>query len=81
MSMYHDIDWSKVEENFNKCLSNSTEVKDYAHRFQKGHWSFMEHNVQARRKVESISRGDDAYFPRKRTFRSSEQQVCWIEDS
>ena len=41
MSMYNDIGWSQGEENFKKCVSNSTEVRDYAHRFPKVHWSFL----------------------------------------
>ena len=49
MSMYNDIDWSKREENFRKCVSISTEVKAYAHRFAKLHWSFL--RTRNRRKV------------------------------
>ena len=41
MSMYNDVDWSKGEEKFKKCISNSTEVKTYTLRFPKGHWSFL----------------------------------------
>ena len=41
MSMYNDIDWLIGEENFNSGLSNSTEVRDNAHRFPKGHWSLL----------------------------------------
>ena len=41
MSMYNDIDWSKVEESYNECFSNSLTVRDSAHRFPKGHRSFL----------------------------------------
>ena len=40
MSMYNDIDWRKAE-NKGTCISNSFEVKAYANRFPKGHWSFL----------------------------------------
>ena len=36
MSMYSDVDWT-TEGNFKKCVSNSMEVKAYAHRFPKRH--------------------------------------------
>ena len=39
MSMYTDVDWTK-DGNLNMCISNSIEVKAYAKRFPKGHWSF-----------------------------------------
>ena len=41
MSMYNEINWSKGEEIFNECFLNSLKVRDYAHRFPKGHWSFF----------------------------------------
>ena len=42
MSMYNgDFNWSRGDENFMKCLSNSLKVRDYAHRCRKGHWSFL----------------------------------------
>ena len=39
MSISNDIDWTK--ENSKVCLSNSEKVKNYAKRFQRGHWSFF----------------------------------------
>ena len=41
LSVYNDVDWSQGEENFKKCVSNSTEGQAYAHRFPKGRWSFL----------------------------------------
>ena len=41
MSMFNDIDWTKKENNEETCTSNSEQVKWYAQRFQKGHWTFI----------------------------------------
>ena len=41
VSSCDDIDWSRGDENFKKCKLNSTEVKNYANRFPKGHWAFL----------------------------------------
>ena len=40
MPMLNDIDWTE-KENLKECLLNSEEVKDYAKRFPRGHWSFI----------------------------------------
>ena len=40
MSMYNDIDWT-TDGHLEKCVSNFIEVKTYANRFWKGHWSFL----------------------------------------
>ena len=40
MSMFNDIDWTK-RRNSEKCLSNSEQVKNYAKRFSRGHWTFL----------------------------------------
>ena len=39
VSMFNDIDWTR-RENSEKCISNSEQVKNYAERFSRGHWSF-----------------------------------------
>ena len=40
MSMFNDIDWTKKGHS-EKCISNSEQVKNYAKRFSRGHWSFL----------------------------------------
>ena len=40
MSMFNDTDWTK-NGNSTHRISNSKEVRDYAKRFQRGHWSFF----------------------------------------
>ena len=40
MSVSNDIDWT-TNGNSLGCISNSKEVRDYAKRFQRGHWSFL----------------------------------------
>ena len=76
MSMCNDFDWPKGENNLKKCISNSTEVKNHANRFPKGHGSFLGPGTaktwfHVRRSVESISRTDDKYSQRNRTRRIS----------
>ena len=39
----------KGEENFEECFSNSLNVRDYAHRFPKGHWSFLGPGTEEKR--------------------------------
>ena len=40
MSMFNDIDWT-VKGNSKICISDSKQVKNYAKRFPRGHWSFF----------------------------------------
>ena len=40
MSMYNYIDWEEAGYK-ETCVSNSMELKARAHRFPKGHWSFL----------------------------------------
>ena len=40
MSMYNDIKW-KAKENKERCEYNSQTVANYAHKFPRGHWSFL----------------------------------------
>ena len=39
MSMFNDIGWPQ-RGNSEKCISNSEQVKNYAKRFSRGHWTF-----------------------------------------
>ena len=41
MSMLNDMDWTE-KGNSAQCLSKSEEVKNYATRFLRGHWSFLD---------------------------------------
>ena len=41
MSMYNDIEW-KAKGNKEQCDYNSQTVANYARKFPRGHWSFME---------------------------------------
>ena len=36
----NDIDWTKNGHS-GECISNSEQVRDYAKKFQQGHWSFL----------------------------------------
>ena len=47
--MCNDIDWSKGEESFEECFSNSLNVRENAHRFPKGHWSFLGPGTEEKR--------------------------------
>ena len=38
--MFSDIDWTK-RGNSERCVSNSEQVKQYAERFSRGHWTFL----------------------------------------
>ena len=38
--MFNDIDWTKNGHS-SECISNSEQVRDYAKKFQRGHWSFL----------------------------------------
>ena len=40
MSMFDDIDWRKRGHS-ERCISNSEQVKNYAERFSRGHWTFL----------------------------------------
>ena len=40
MSMFNDIDWKK-RVNSERFISNSEQVKKYAKRYSRGHWSFL----------------------------------------
>ena len=40
MSMYNDIRWG-AKGNTERCEYNSQTVAEYAHRFFRGHWSFV----------------------------------------
>ena len=40
MSMFNDIDWTK-RGNSERCISNAEQVKNYAERFSRGHWTFL----------------------------------------
>ena len=40
-SKFNDIDWTR-KGNSSDCFSNSEEVKDYARRFPRGHWSSLD---------------------------------------
>ena len=42
MSMYNDIDWGK-RGNRENCIANAHRVAEYARRFTRRHWSFLEH--------------------------------------
>ena len=44
MSMFNDIEWTK-KGNSERCISNSEQVKKYAKRFSRGHWTFLELSV------------------------------------
>ena len=86
MSMYSDIDWTK-DGNLETCVSSSTEVKAYANRFPKGHWSFfgpgMENMVwnarlQAKRFVEPICTDDHASSPRRLTSNFSRNKCLGL---
>ena len=37
--MFNDLDWRR-RGNSEKCISSSEQVKNYAKRFSRGHWSF-----------------------------------------
>ena len=39
VSMFNDIDWMK-RGNSKRCIPNSEQVKNYAKRFSRGHWTF-----------------------------------------
>ena len=41
MSMFNDIVWD-AKGNDELCVTNSKTIKDYAERFPRGHWSFLE---------------------------------------
>ena len=41
MSVFNDIDWTRNGNSF-ECISKSKEVRDYAKRFRRGHWSFFD---------------------------------------
>ena len=38
MSMFNDIEWTK---NYEKCISNFEEVRNYEMKFLQGHWTFL----------------------------------------
>ena len=67
MSMFNDIDWNR-RGNEEECISNSEQIRDYAKRFSKEHWTFLglgdettlrwESNLTARREVELRSNTD-----------------------
>ena len=38
--MFNGIDWTK-RGNSETCFSNSEQVKNYAKRFSRGHWTFL----------------------------------------
>ena len=40
MSMFNDIDWTKDGNSLHFAV-NSKEVRDYAKRLRRGHWSFF----------------------------------------
>ena len=40
MSMFKDIEWTR-RGNAETCISNSEQVKNYAKRFSRGHWTFL----------------------------------------
>ena len=41
MSMFNENEWTK-KRNSEKCFSNSEQVKNYAKRFSRGHWTFFD---------------------------------------
>ena len=41
MPMYNDIDWT-TRGNKENCIANAPRVTEYARRFTRGHWSFLE---------------------------------------
>ena len=43
MSMFNEIEWRQDDA---KCILNSIEVARYAHRFPRGHWSFLEPGLE-----------------------------------
>ena len=47
LSMYKEFDWTK-DVNLKMCISISEEVKAYANRFPKGHWSVFSNYAQDR---------------------------------
>ena len=40
MSMFNDIEWTR-KGNSEQCVSNSEQVKNYAKRCSRGHWTFL----------------------------------------
>ena len=40
MSMFNDTEWTR-RGNSEQCISNSEQVKEYAKRFSRGHWTFL----------------------------------------
>ena len=75
MSMYNDIDWSQDEENFKKCVSNSTEVQACAHRFPKGHWSFLGPETEEK------WYGTHTYKPEGQWNRSADMMMLTLRES